>query len=53
MRQLYLDNFRQHEKQLQDRCRALKTEFATFVTDQSLLDSTTRFLHRRLAMSAT
>jgi len=53
MRRLYLDNFQRHEKQLQDRCHALKTEFALFVTDHSLLESTTRFLHRREAMSGT
>jgi hypothetical protein len=53
MRGIYLDNFRRHQKELEDRCRAAKTEFALFVTDRPLLESTTRFLHRRAALSGT
>jgi uncharacterized protein (DUF58 family) len=51
MRGLYLDNFRRHGQDLEDRCRALKAEFAPFMTDRPLLESTTRFLQRRWAMS--
>jgi uncharacterized protein (DUF58 family) len=52
MRKLYLDNFRRHSQDLEDRCRALKAEYALFMTDRPLLESTTRFLQRRWAMSA-
>jgi uncharacterized protein (DUF58 family) len=47
MRKIYLENFRRHAQQLQDRCRSSKAEFATFLTSVPLLESVTRFLRHR------
>lgn len=47
MRALYLENFHRHAQQLQERCRSLGAELATFVTDRPVIDSLTAFLRRR------
>jgi uncharacterized protein (DUF58 family) len=46
-RRAYLDNFRNHRRDLEETCRALGAEFYSFVTDKPLIDSITSFLHRR------
>ena len=47
MRKLYLENFRAHRQGLDETCRALGMEFYSFVTEKPLIESVTRFLHRR------
>ena len=47
IRRIYLDNFRKHRRGLEELCRATGAEFYAFVTDRSLIDAVTAFLHRR------
>jgi uncharacterized protein (DUF58 family) len=47
VRRMYLDNFRKHRRGLEELCRATGAEFYAFVTDRSLIDAITAFLHRR------
>ncbi|MDP9172487.1 MAG: DUF58 domain-containing protein [Planctomycetota bacterium] len=47
VRSQYLDNFARHARDLEDRCRSLKTEFAQMTTDRPLLESLTGFIQRR------
>lgn len=47
LRQAYLDRYRQHARDLQETCRTLHAELQTFMTDKSLADSLTAFLHHR------
>ena len=47
VRRRYLENFRRHRRELEQTCRALAAEFHSFVTDKSLIESITMFLHRR------
>ncbi len=47
VRKTYLDNFGRHQAALEGGCRALGVEFHSFVTDEELIDTLTRFLHRR------
>ncbi len=47
MRSVYLNNFRRHARQFEEHCRLLQCEQAVFMTDEPLIDSITRFLHRR------
>lgn len=49
MRRVYLENFRNHRRALEDACRAMGAEFYSFVTDRPLIDSITSFLQRRAA----
>lgn len=46
-RKQYLANFAAHRDELQKTCSALNAEFATFRTDEPLIESVTKFLHRR------
>ena len=47
VRKTYLENFRRHRRELEESCRLLGVEFASFVTDDPLIDSMTSFLRRR------
>lgn len=47
VRKQYLSNFRTHEREVQDACRALGAQFAMFVTDVPMIDALTLFLRRR------
>jgi uncharacterized protein (DUF58 family) len=49
VRRIYLENFRNHRKSLEEACRALGAEFYSFVTEKPLIDSITAFLQRRSA----
>jgi uncharacterized protein (DUF58 family) len=46
-RKQYLANFQQHRDELQKTCSAVNAEFVTFRTDEPLIESVTKFLHRR------
>jgi uncharacterized protein (DUF58 family) len=47
VRKTYLENFRRHRRELEESCRVLGVEFASFVTDDPLIESMTSFLRRR------
>ena len=47
IRKAYLSNFRKHRRGLEETCRATGAEFSAFLTDRSLIDAITSFLHRR------
>ncbi len=47
-RRTYQDNFRRHQRELEDAFRDLRGEFATFTTDKPLIDALTTFLRRRV-----
>jgi uncharacterized protein (DUF58 family) len=49
VRRIYLENFRNHRRSLEEACRAMGAEFYSFVTEKSLMDSITAFLQRRAA----
>lgn len=49
MRRIYLENFRNHRRSLEESCRAMGAEFYSFVTGKPLIDSITSFLRRRAA----
>ncbi len=48
MRNRYLENFTRHAAALEQRCRALKAEYAVFQTNVDLVQSLSRFLERRM-----
>lgn len=48
VRRIYLDNFQRHEKGLSDACRAAGAEYYSFLTSQSLIQTVTTFLRRRV-----
>ena len=47
-RRTYQDNFRAHQRELEESFRALRAEFATFTTDKPLIETLTTFLRRRV-----
>ena len=47
VRKNYLDNFRRHQRELEETCRALGVELYSFTTDKPVIDSITAFLRRR------
>jgi uncharacterized protein (DUF58 family) len=47
VRRQYLDRFRKHRRALEDTGRVLGAEFYSFVTERSIIDAVTSFLHRR------
>lgn len=47
VKQIYLDQFRQHRAGLEQTCRAAGAEFYSFVTHRSLIDTVTQLLRRR------
>ena len=47
VRNIYLDNFRRHRRELEETARAHGAEFHAFVTDKPLIDSVTAFLRHR------
>ena len=49
VRQNYLENFRKHQQQLTDACRALNIEHHSYPTDKSLPDWLTQVLCRRIS----
>jgi uncharacterized protein (DUF58 family) len=49
MRNVYLENFRRHRQAVGEACRTTGAEFDSFTTDRPVIDSITRFLHRRRA----
>jgi uncharacterized protein (DUF58 family) len=51
VRQMYLDNFNRHKRDLDDACRALGAQLDTFVTDKPLIETVTSYLHRRAGVA--
>jgi uncharacterized protein (DUF58 family) len=49
VRRMYLDNFRQHARELEETCRTLKAELARMLTDEPLVEVLTGFLRRRVS----
>jgi uncharacterized protein (DUF58 family) len=47
MKEIYLENFNRHRKELEDSTRVMNAEIHTFVTDMPLGDAITGFLKRR------
>jgi uncharacterized protein (DUF58 family) len=48
MKEIYLENFNRHCKDLEDSSRALRVEIHSFITDMPLGDAITGFLKRRV-----
>ena len=49
--QTYQQNFRQHQRELEESFHALRGEFATFTTEKPLIETLTTFLRRRVILS--
>jgi uncharacterized protein (DUF58 family) len=49
-RQAYQQNFRIHQRELEESFHALRGEFATFTTDKPLIETLTTFLRRRVVV---
>jgi uncharacterized protein (DUF58 family) len=47
VRRTYLENFKQHEEQLKQACRAIKADLVTCPIDQPLLDAVMAVVRRR------
>jgi len=47
VRRNYLENFRRHQRELEETCRALGVEYFSFVTEKPVIESITTFLRRR------
>jgi uncharacterized protein (DUF58 family) len=47
VRKNYLENFRRHQRALEETCRALGVEYFSFATEKPVIDSITTFLRRR------